>query len=196
MTVGELSATWSDEMDKTIERRQFIQSALAAIPLSAMSQVLGSQRTASAVVVTSGTDRFKQMRNVGPNALNFKVSTRDTAGRLFILEAANASKGGPPRHLHYEQEEWFHVLEGEYLFEVGAERTGLKAGDSLLAPRMVPHVWAHVGDKPGRVLMVFQPAGKMEPYFEVVANQPALQQDASVLAAHGMRLIGPPLRVE
>jgi len=183
-------------MGKIIERRQFIQSTLATTPLSAMSQVVDAQGgAASAVVVASGADRFKQVRNVGPNALSFKVSTQDTGGRLFILEATNASKGGPPRHLHYEQEEWFHVLEGEYLFEVGAERTRLKAGDSLLAPRMVPHVWAHVGDKAGRVLMVFQPAGKMELYFELVAKKPELQQDAGVLTDYGMRLIGPPLSV-
>lgn len=181
-------------MNQSIERRQFIQSALAIVPLS---QMVGPQGAASAaVVVPSGADRFRQVRNVGPNALSFKVSTQDTGGRLFILEAVNTRKGGPPRHLHYEQEEWFHVLEGEYFFEVGAEKTRLRAGDSLLAPRMVPHVWAYAGDKPGRVLMAFQPAGKMEPYFDVVAKHPELQQDAGVLAAHGMRLIGPPLRVE
>lgn len=183
-------------MAKIIERRRFIQSTLAVVPVSAISQVRASQDAASPVVVSSGADRFRHIRNVGPNALRFKVSSQDTGGRLFILEATNTAKGGPPRHLHYEQEEWFHVLEGEYLFEVGANRTRLTAGDSLLAPRMVPHVWAHVGDKPGRVVMVFQPAGKMEPYFEVVATRPELQQDAGVLAAHGMRLIGPPLPVE
>ena len=28
-------------------------------------------------------------------------------------------KGGPPRHVHFEQDEWFYVIKGDYVFEVG-----------------------------------------------------------------------------
>jgi quercetin 2,3-dioxygenase len=120
--------------------------------------------------------------------LNFKVATQDTDGRLFIFEATNTQKGGPPRHLHPEQEEWFRVLEGEYIIEIGSERMRLKPGDSVLAPRQVPHVWAFVGNGLGRLLIAFQPAGKMESYFQVVSNRPELQQDEATLTAHGMQL--------
>jgi hypothetical protein len=34
-------------------------------------------------------------------------------------------------------------------------------GDSLFAPRRVPHVWAHVGEGRGSILVAFTPAGKM-----------------------------------
>ena len=36
----------------------------------------------------------------------------------FILENTFLAKGGPARHLHYDQDEWFYVLEGEFQFEV------------------------------------------------------------------------------
>ena len=43
------------------------------------------------------------------------------------------------------------------VIEVGDERFTLRPGDSILASRNVPHVWAYVGEKPGRMLMGFTP---------------------------------------
>jgi len=34
-------------------------------------------------------------------------------------------------------------MEGEFGFEVGDEKFTLHAGDSLFAPRIIPHVWAY-----------------------------------------------------
>lgn len=102
---------------------------------------------------------------MGVIPLQMKVATSDTDGALFIFEHVNMGKGGPPRHFHYEQDEWFYVIKGDFVFEVGDERLTLKPGDSLFAPRMVPHVWAHVGDDPGTLLLGVQPAGSLEAFF-------------------------------
>jgi quercetin dioxygenase-like cupin family protein len=37
----------------------------------------------------------------------------------------------------------------EFLIEIGGTRHRLGPGDSVLAPRRVPHVWAHVGEGRG-----------------------------------------------
>lgn len=39
--------------------------------------------------------------------------------------------------------------------EVGGELYHLKAGDSLLGPRQVPHAWAYIGEGPGRLQLSF-----------------------------------------
>ena len=57
------------------------------------------------------------------------------------------------------------MIEGDFAFEVGDERFTLGPGDSLFAPRMVPHGWAHVGDDPGTLLLAVQPAGSLEAFF-------------------------------
>jgi quercetin 2,3-dioxygenase len=89
------------------------------------------------------------------------------------------------------------VLEGEFLIEVGQERRRLQSGESLLAPRKVPHVWAYVGDGQGRILIAFMPAGKMEAFFREVTKANAMPpQDPHLWRAHGMELVGPPLTVE
>ena len=147
----------------------------------------------SALQVPAGQDRFGEQRSLGISTIAFKVTPQDSSG-LLILENTFHTPGGPARHLHYAQDEWFYIAEGEFLFEVGPERMRLQPGDSLLAPRQVPHVWAHVGAGRGRVVIVFMPAGKMEPFFREVTRANAMPpQDPALWRAHGMELLGPPL---
>lgn len=144
--------------------------------------------------VEAGQDRFGEHRGLGISTMHFKVSTQDSNGALFVIEQTNREKGGPARHLHYEQEEWFYAVEGEFLVEVGQELMRLKPGDSLLAPRRVPHTWAYVGEGLGRLLVAFAPAGKMEAFFREVTKTNAMPpQDPELWRAHGMELLGPPL---
>ena len=161
-----------------------------------MSESISAERP-SAMRVAAGADRFGEQRGlVGINTIAFKV-TPPNQGDLFILEITCLAKGGPARHLHYEQDEWFYILEGEFQFEVGGERLHLQPGDSLLAPRQIPHVWAFVGDARGRVLVMFTPAGKMEAFFRETSKANARPlQDPEFWRAHGMELLGPPLPVE
>ena len=149
-----------------------------------------------ALQVASGADRESLHRGLGISTIAFKV-TVSGPGDLFILENTFMAKGGPARHLHYEQDEWFYILEGEFKFEVGAQRFQLRPGDSLLAPRLVPHVWAFVGETRGRILVAFTPAGKMEAFFREVTKANAMPPQVPELwRVHGMELLGPPLPVE
>lgn len=145
--------------------------------------------------VLAGHDSFEETRSLGISSIEFKLSSRDTTG-LFIVENVFHAKGGPARHLHYEQEEWFYCLEGVFAFEVGSERLTLQPGESLLAPRRMPHVWAYVGDAVGRILVTFSPAGKMEAFFREVTKANAMPPlDPGLWRSHGMELLGPPMTV-
>jgi quercetin dioxygenase-like cupin family protein len=147
--------------------------------------------------ILHGQDRFAAQRGLGVTRLNYKVASSDTDGRLFVTEQTMLAKGGPPRHLHLEQEEWFYSLEGEFVIEVGDERFTLKSGDSAFAPRRIPHVWAFVGAPPGRLLIAFTPAGKMEAFFNEVTKTNAMPaQDPKLWRAHGMEIVGPSLTVD
>jgi mannose-6-phosphate isomerase-like protein (cupin superfamily) len=146
--------------------------------------------------VPAGTDRFGEHRGLGVSTLQFKLSAADTNG-VLILENTFHAKGGPARHLHYEQDEWFYCVAGEFAFEIGTEAFRLKPGDSVLGPKKVPHVWAHVGDGAGKILIAFMPAGRMEAFFREVTKANAMPPlDPALWRAHGMELLGPALRVE
>ena len=146
--------------------------------------------------VKAGEDRFGEQRGLGVSFINFKVVPQDSDG-LLILENVFHARGGPARHLHYDQDEWFYAVEGDFILEVGQERFQLQPGDSVLAPRKVPHVWAHVRDVQGRILIAFMPAGKLEAFFREVTKANAMPpQDPALWRAHGMELLGPPLAIE
>jgi uncharacterized cupin superfamily protein len=114
----------------------------------------------------------------------------------WCSKTASTPGAGRPATCTTDQDEWFYILEGDFIFEVGAERCTLRPGDSLLAPRQVPHVWAYVSDARGRILVTFLQAGVMEAFFREVTKANAMPpQDPALWHAHGMELLGPPLSV-
>ena len=159
-----------------------------------------SDRVGVGTHVSAGKDRFNENRMMiwGLIPLAIKVSSKDTGGALFSFEHRNMGKGGPPRHVHHEQDEWFYVIDGEFAMEVGEEKFRLKPGDSFLAPRKVPHAWACVSEK-GTILTTLAPAGSFETFILDTAKQatlPSPEEIAKAFAAHGMTVVGPPLKVD
>lgn len=145
--------------------------------------------------VLAGEDLLGETRSLGISSIAFKLTPKD--GSVLVLENTFHAAGGPARHLHVAQDEWFYAVEGEFVVEVGPERVVLKPGDSLLAPRGVPHVWAYTGSTRGRMLIAFLPAGQMEAFFREVTQANAMPaQDPELWRAHGMELLGPPLSLE
>jgi mannose-6-phosphate isomerase-like protein (cupin superfamily) len=125
----------------------------------------------------------------------FKVSSAQTGGGLFIMEHDDLVKGGPYRHFHPLQDEWLYAMEGEFRVEIGDRKLTLKPGDSVLMPRNVPHVWAQVSETPGKLLIAFTPAGKMEEFFREFGKTGKLPTDPNIVKAYGLERVGPPLVV-
>ena len=147
------------------------------------------------LLLAPGADRFGEAHPIGFGTIAFKVVPADSEG-VLILENVVHRPGGPARHLHTAQDEWFFAAEGNFVVEIGAQRFALGPGDSLLAPRQVPHAWSNVGPGLGRLMIVFSPAGRMEAFFRTVTqvNAPP-PQDPALWRAHGMELLGPLLAV-
>src|SRR5512143_3633106 len=147
--------------------------------------------------VARDVDRLGEYLGNSTSDFFFKVSTEDSHGTLLVIELTNQAKAGVPRHIHYEQDERFYVVEGEDTMDGGRERFRLKPGDSAVGPRKVPHVWAFVGDGLGRLLGTITPAGQLEAFFRATAREHApLPLDPDLFRAYGFELVGPPLAIE
>lgn len=188
---------------QNMDRRLFLGAVTAAFPVALMGQSGKTSTPVRATRVVGGEDRFGEHHTLGVSSTDFKVSTQDSSGDLFIMEHTSRKKGGPPRHLHHNEDEWFYAIAGEYVVEIGTERFRLKPGDSVLAPREVPHAWAFVGDTPGKMLIAFAPANKMEAFFREsmkrhnsAYSNSSNANDKELFHAYGMELLGPPLSVE
>ena len=163
--------------------------------------VAGEGSRIHAAYVPARGSRFRRQHEIRltRTVIDIKVSTLDTGGGLCVTEIASFEKGGPARHLHHGQDEWFYVLEGEHVIEVGEERYEGSPGDSVFAPRKVAHAWAHVGEGTGRLIAALQPAGEIEEFFEDLAklsSTPEREELNRVFDSHGMELVGPPLAIE
>src|SRR5215467_14146316 len=67
------------------------------------------------------------------------LSGGDTGGAYCLLEMALAPGMSVPRHTHTREDEAYVVLTGELEVTVGDEVFVLGAGDTLMAPRNIPH---------------------------------------------------------
>lgn len=181
-----------------MQRRKFILATAASLPALAMAKGNASaERSAKGFVIKANESRFGEKTMLGgKNPNDIKVSSKDTEGDLTIFEYTGHEKGGPPLHVHPNQDEIFFVTEGEYLFQVGDEQHKLAAGDTIFLPRKVPHAFAQLTET-GKMFFLFQPSGKMEDFFRQLGSlkqAPTPAEGAAIFAQHDMQVVGPPLQ--
>jgi len=150
-----------------------------------------------------GKDRFNDGFNRHGTTVDCKVSGKDTGGAMCVLEVNNT---GWPRHVNRDQDEWIYVVDGEVELEIGKKRVRLGPHESMFIPRNMEHAW---GGDPAKIINTYQPAGKIEEFFHVLAkfndlptreqaiekSYTAEQKDGlrRVFEAHGMIVTGVPL---
>jgi quercetin dioxygenase-like cupin family protein len=184
-----------------MKRGTFLLLGLALFPLSLFAKFKTKMlmRTNKGFKVKAGEARFGihyKMKGVTQNNLDIKISGTDTENDLAVFEQTGFTpNGGPPLHIHPFQDEWFYVIEGEYLFQVGDDRFEMKSGDTIFLPRKVPHAFLQLTEK-GKMIVSYLPAGKMETFFKVTdkwTSPPTKEEIAKVFEDHDMKVVGPPL---
>jgi mannose-6-phosphate isomerase-like protein (cupin superfamily) len=176
----------------------FSVGALAVFPINVVGKTIKKFREGVGFMVGSGKARLdKKISIFDGDTFLTKISTNDTDGDLYVFESTRVKEGGPSHHYHFNQDEWWYVLQGEFIIKVGEKIFQAKAGDSVFGPRMVPHSFAKVGEGEGKLLMIFQPAGKMEEFFnkvsQGVANNMTADQLDKFKEEHGFKQVGPPI---
>jgi quercetin dioxygenase-like cupin family protein len=187
-----------------MNRKNFITSTLAAIPIIAFANVRSfiNLRMEKGFKVNAGEARFGKhykMKGVTLNTLDIKISGKDTENDLAVFEQTGLTPyGGPPLHIHPNQDELFYVIEGDYLFQVGDEKYQMTVGDTIFLPRNVQHAFIQLSER-GKMIVSYLPAGKMEEFFEVTdqwTTPPSKEEITKVFTDHDMRIVGPPLKIE
>jgi quercetin dioxygenase-like cupin family protein len=187
-----------------MNRSNFLLTTLAILPAMIMTKArtIFSYRDDKGFKVNAGESRngeHYKMKGVTSNTLDIKISASDTGGELAVFEQIGQSpKGGPPLHIHTKQDEWFYVLEGEYLFQVGEEKFQLKTGDTIFLPRNIQHAFVQKTEQ-ARVIVSYLPAGKMEDFFKVANSwkaSPSAEEIRRVFEEHDMLISGSPLKIE
>jgi len=102
----------------------------------------------------------------GPGDLyTFLVTGDESGGAYFSMLAVVPPQGGPPPHIHQNEDETFYVLDGSPTFRLGDERIVAGPGDFVNVPKGVLHCFRNLSDEPVRTILTFTPAG-IERFFE------------------------------
>jgi mannose-6-phosphate isomerase-like protein (cupin superfamily) len=112
----------------------------------------------------------------------------------------------PPLHVHHSEDEIFHVLEGSIRFRVGDRDVVVRSGDSVVAPKGVPHTFRVESEAGARVLVMApgddfegmvrefaRPAGADGLPAPAVPTPAMLKALAEACERHGITILGPPM---
>src|SRR4029079_3914030 len=81
------------------------------------------------------------------------------------MEAVVPPGGGPPPHIHRNEDETFYVVEGSCDIRLGDEWVTAGGGGVVKAPRGRVDCFHNAGNAPMRMILTFTPAG-IERFFE------------------------------
>ena len=95
----------------------------------------------------------------------FLVTGEQSGGVYFVMEALVPPGGGPPPHIHRNEDETFYVVEGRCRFLLGDRTIHAAVGDYINVPRGTVHCFHNDGTGTARLILTFTPAG-LEKFFE------------------------------
>jgi quercetin dioxygenase-like cupin family protein len=125
---------------------------------------------------------------------------------VSIIEHRMPYGDSPPMHVHHDEDEIFHVLEGRVRLRVGERELVAGPGQTFVAPRGLPHGYRVESPCGARCLTITTGAG-----FETMLRAASRPAAASMLppqaaptpeqvealgrlcAANGIDLVGPPM---
>src|SRR5688572_772682 len=86
--------------------------------------------------------------------VEIRVSCEEAADGISILEHQAPHGESPPLHIHRNQDEVFHILEGDLRFVVGGNELRARAGETLITPKGTPHTYRVESPQGARWLIV------------------------------------------
>jgi len=113
-------------------------------------------------------DRHRVLR-IRNDELDILAFGDETGGAYALIEMRITPGGGPPVHLHDDDDESFLVLEGRFRILQGDVIRDVGPGEFVFGPRRVPHAFTNIGETTGRLLVIDAPP-RIEPYFRELAR--------------------------
>jgi quercetin dioxygenase-like cupin family protein len=143
------------------------------------------------------------------NLIDFPVSHADGSDGVSVLDHLARRGDSPPYHVHHTEDECFHLIEGELVALVDGDTRRVRAGETVLLPKGVPHTYCVVSER-ARWLVVTT-NGDFEAFVRNV-SRPAEAEElpphsgpptpaqaaalAELAARHRIELVGPPLSLD
>ena len=148
-----------------------------------------------ALILPPGQGRV--YNHLGGEKITVLLSAGDTGGTFAMIIDDCPPGGGPPLHIHHNEDETFYILEGELTMQVNEEIFSASAGTSVFLPKGIPHTFRNFGSQRTKSLALLSPAG-LEGFFEEVEpllteGEPDMTAVLEIAGRYGIEAVGPPI---
>ena len=130
------------------------------------------------------------------DTIQFKLGGAQTGGSLVVGLVTVQPGGGPPPHVHRNEDELFMILESRFNVFTNGEWTEVGPGGVAYIPRGTVHMFRNVGDTTGRFWALATPSG-FETFFAKCADvfsaggPPDMQRILEICGEHDIELVPP-----
>lgn len=138
--------------------------------------------------------------------VNIQLSCRSGIDGIGVIEHWMPFGESPPMHIHRNEDEVFHILEGTMRFRVGAEEKIAHAGQTVIAHKGIPHSF-RVESPAGARCLTIASGGDFEKMVREMSEParadglpPAVEPTPEMIQAlteacarNGIDIVGPPL---
>lgn len=104
-------------------------------------------------------DSSRESYWVSSGLYTFLATAKETEGQYTLYDFVVPPMGGPPAHLHNDEDEAFYILDGEVTFQEGTDIETAGPGDLVLRDRGKIHAFQNLGTEPARMLVLTSPSG-------------------------------------
>jgi quercetin dioxygenase-like cupin family protein len=138
--------------------------------------------------------------------VKIRVSWNAGEDRVSVVEHYMPYGESPPLHIHRNEDEVFHILEGELRLQIDGKESVAKAGETVLAPKGKPHSF-RVESREGARCLTITSGGDFENMIREMAEPatssglpPQVEPTPAMIIAlyeacarNGIEIIGSPL---
>ena len=97
-----------------------------------------------------------------------------------------------PPHIHPSQDEFIHVLDGQFDLMLAGEELKTGAGDLVRMPRGIPHGIFNNTDTPVKAMFWVSPARNLKELFDRIHNLTDPGEVVRIAAEHEVEFLPPP----
>jgi quercetin dioxygenase-like cupin family protein len=121
-----------------------------------------------------------------------KLTGEETDGHVTVIMQEVPAGGGVPMHVHANEAENFHIIEGELTVIFDGKQVVLHEGDMIHLPKNLPHAIKNESGRVTKLRLSLYPAGIEKMFFELSElpeGAPNLAQVSEICGRYGVSFV-------